>query len=61
MKIDDSAVRPSRPVTSTPLSSVNERLGERDAVRDVVGTAGPLEAAGVERRAPATAGPSSML
>lgn len=61
MKIDDCATRPSWSVASSLLSGVNERLSERDAVRDVVGTARPLEAASAERRAAVAAGSSSLI
>jgi len=60
MKIDDCTVRASRAVSSGLLTCVHERLAERDAVRDVVRTAGPLEAAGTQPRA-AVARPSSLL
>jgi len=60
MKIDGRAVRARRwsVALSASLRGVDERLGERDAVRDVVRTAGPLESGGVLRGTSFTVTPS---
>jgi len=57
VKVDDGAVGQSRSVESSPLSGVDERLGERHSVRDVVRAARPLEAV----RGRGAAGSSALL
>jgi len=57
VKVDDGAVGQSRSVESSPLSGVDERLGERHSVRDVVRATRPLEAV----RGRGAAGSSALL
>jgi len=61
MEIDDCTAGTSWSVASSLLAGVNERLGERDAVSDVIRAAGPLEAVSDQPPAVVAAGPASLL